>query len=149
MIPLRTGGFPLDPARNSRGSAVSCPSGVRGEASETLRVSGILSHKISSGPAFTRSSGIDRKIARFVAMVALNFAAKDHTTLAQHPRHMRISRGYYGHFSSGGYPRSSWGFVTLWNAVSSPNLQWGEDPAANDFVHVRDTGTMPLAIKEL
>ena len=79
----------------------------------------------------------------------LNFAAKDHTTLAQHPRHMRISRGYYEHFSSGGYHRSSWGFVTLWNAVSSPNLQWGEDPAANDFVHVRDTGTMPLAIKEL
>jgi len=65
--------------------------------------------------------------------LTLNFASKDHTTLAQQPRHMRISRRCYGHFSSGGYRRSSWGFVTLWNAVSSPNLEWGEDPAANDF----------------
>ena len=55
----------------------------------------------------------------------------------------------YGHFSSGGCPRSSWGFVTLWNAVSSPNLELGENPAATIFVHVRDTGTMLLAIKEL
>jgi len=41
--------------------------------------------------------------------LTLNFAAKDHTTLAQHPRLLRISRGCYGHFSSGGYPRSSRG----------------------------------------
>jgi len=25
------------------------------------------------------------------------------------------------------------GFVTLWNAVSFPSLEWGKDPAANDF----------------
>jgi len=82
-------------------------------------------------------------------MVALTFVAKDQTTLTQHLRHTRISRQYYGHFSTAGSPRSSWGSVTLWNAVSSPTLELGEDPAATIFVHVRDTGTMLLAIKEL
>ena len=30
--------------------------------------------------------------------LTLNFASKDHTTLAQQPRHMTISRRCYGHF---------------------------------------------------
>jgi len=65
--------------------------------------------------------------------LTLNSAAKDLSTLAQHPRHTRISRRRYGHFSSGGSPSIQLGVCNFVERCKLPSLERGEDPAANEF----------------